>query len=137
MNKPPIVFIHGMWSTPHVWAWFKAHYEAAGHVCHAPALPYHDVNPAESPSPILSTIGVQDYVDALLAAVRDLPEKGIIIGHSMGGMLAQKLAEAAGARACAFVAGTDSDNAKPWRRAVAYRFWRHHQAQLVEIANQD
>ena len=98
MDKPPIVFIHGMWSTPHVWDWLKARYEAAGYPCIAPALPYHDASPADPPSPILASIGVADYVDALVAAVRELPEQGIIVGHSMGAMLAQKLAEAAGAR---------------------------------------
>jgi pimeloyl-ACP methyl ester carboxylesterase len=98
MSRPPIVFIHGMWSTPHVWEWFKARYETAGHACLAPALPYHDAGPLDPPSPILSTIGVQDYVDALRAAIRDIPEQGVIVGHSMGGMLAQRLAEVAGAR---------------------------------------
>jgi len=98
MTKPPLFFIHGMWSTPHVWNWFAARYRAAGHRVEAPALPYHDVDPAAPPSPILATIGVQDYVDALLAAVRELPETPVIVGHSMGGMLAQKVAETSGAR---------------------------------------
>jgi pimeloyl-ACP methyl ester carboxylesterase len=98
MTKPPIVFIHGMWSTPHVWNGLASRLRAAGYSCLAPALPYHDVDPADPPAPMLATIGVQDYVDALRAAIRDVPERGVIVGHSMGGMLAQKLAEAAGAR---------------------------------------
>jgi pimeloyl-ACP methyl ester carboxylesterase len=98
MDKPPLFLIHGMWSTPHVWDWFAERYREQGHVVAAPALPYHDVDPAAPPSPLLSTIGVQDYVDALLAALRELPERPVIVGHSMGGMLAQKVAEAAGAR---------------------------------------
>src|SRR3546814_3751926 len=93
MSKPPLLFIHGMWSTPHVWDWFAARYRIAGHRVETPALPYHDIGPQDPPPPILSTIGVQDYVDALAAVVRALPESPVIVGHSMGGMLAQKLAE--------------------------------------------
>lgn len=98
MTKPALLFIHGMWSTPHVWSWFAETFRDAGHAVYCPALPYHDAAPTDPPAPILSTIGVQDYVDALLAVVRDLPEPPVIVGHSMGGMLAQKVAEAAGAR---------------------------------------
>ena len=29
MSKPPLLFIHGMWSTPHVWDWFADRYRAA------------------------------------------------------------------------------------------------------------
>ncbi len=98
MNTPPLFFIHGMWSTPHVWDWFKARYEAAGHTVLAPVLPYHDIDPDAPPATILATLGVEDYVDSLLAALRELPEKAVIIGHSMGGLLAQRVAEIAGAR---------------------------------------
>lgn len=98
MNKPPLFFIHGMWSTPHVWAWFADRYRGAGYSVEAPALPFHDIEPSSPPSAMLSTIGVQDYVDALLAAVRELPEPPVIVGHSMGGMLAQKVAEGSGAK---------------------------------------
>lgn len=103
MAKPPIFFIHGMWSTPKVWTSLKDRYEARGHPVFTPALPFHDVDPAAPPDPLLSTTGVRDYVDALLAAGRDVGDVPIIVGHSMGGMLAQKVAAAQGARALALL----------------------------------
>ena len=39
---PPLVFIHGMWSTPATFDRLRTRLEAAGHVTHAPALPWHD-----------------------------------------------------------------------------------------------
>ena len=97
MTKPPLFFIHGMWSTPVVWTWLKERFEARGYQVHAPALPYHDAAPGADPEPALATTGVQDYVEALLAEARRLDRPPVIAGHSMGGMLAQKVAEAHGA----------------------------------------
>lgn len=104
MEKPPLFFIHGMWATPKVFDWLKQRYEARGHRVFTPALPFHDVDPAAPPEPLLATTGVRDYVDALLAAGREVGEVPIIVGHSMGGMLAQKVAAAQGARALALLA---------------------------------
>ncbi|MGB7405493.1 MAG: alpha/beta hydrolase [Pacificimonas sp.] len=95
MSKPALFFIHGMWSTPAVWDDLVSHFEARGHECHAPALPFHERDREQGdPDPMLATIGVEDYVDALIASARDVPRPIVIIGHSMGAMLAQKLAEA-------------------------------------------
>lgn len=133
MSKPPLLFIHGMWSTPHVWDWFADRYRAAGYSVHTPALPYHDIDPAEPPPAILATIGVQDYVDAIAAVVRTLPESPVIVGHSMGGMLAQKVAEATGARGLILLspgptAETQSISLAPLRTvfgiAVKRQWWK-------------
>ncbi|MEE4349214.1 MAG: alpha/beta hydrolase [Pacificimonas sp.] len=104
MALPPLFFIHGMWSTPKVWDWLKARYEDRGYRVFAPALPFHDADRAQPPDPLLATTGVRDYVDALLAAGREVGEAPIIVGHSMGGMLAQKLAAEQGARGLALLA---------------------------------
>ncbi|MEO0499967.1 MAG: alpha/beta hydrolase [Pseudomonadota bacterium] len=95
MAKPPLLFIHGMWSTPAVWDDLVRHFEGEGYKCLAPALPFHerDGDNRETADPLLATIGVQDYVDALCAAVREAPAPPVIIGHSMGAMLAQLLAD--------------------------------------------
>lgn len=92
MTKPPLFFIHGMWSTPHVWSWFAERYATLGHEVRTPALPFHDAASGAAPAPELGTIGVTDYVDALLAEVAQLPQPPVVIGHSMGGVLAQLVA---------------------------------------------
>ncbi|HPU14955.1 MAG TPA: alpha/beta hydrolase [Polymorphobacter sp.] len=91
-GKPPLYFIHGMWSTPAVWAGLRARFEAAGYTTHAACLPYHDRDPSLPPVPELGKLGVQDYVDYLVADIARLPQTPIIIGHSLGGFLAQAVA---------------------------------------------
>jgi len=92
MTHPPLFMIHGMWATPATFTGLRAHLEAAGHVTHAPALPFHDRSPVALPPPELGRVGVADYVDFLVAEVAKLPELPIIAGHSMGGFLAQAVA---------------------------------------------
>ena len=89
---PPLFFIHGMWSTPATFDRLRARFEAAGHATHAPALPYHDRDPSAPPVPELGRLTVEDYASYLVAEVRKLAEPPVIIGHSMGGMLAQIIA---------------------------------------------
>jgi pimeloyl-ACP methyl ester carboxylesterase len=90
--KPPLFFIHGMWSQPKVWDRFRAHFEPLGYDCHAPALPGHDVAPSDPVPTMLAGASLKDYVDALEIDARKCSEAPIIIGHSLGGLLAQLLA---------------------------------------------
>ncbi len=93
----PVVFIHGMWSTPAVFASLRARIEATGRVTHAPALPFHDRAPDAAPPAELGMVGVEDYISFLVAEIAALPEPPIIAGHSMGGFLAQAVAARVGA----------------------------------------
>ena len=89
---PPIFLIHGMWATPATFTALRGRLEAAGHVTHAPALPFHDRSPDVAPPAELGRIGVADYIDFLVAEIARLPELPVIAGHSMGGFLAQAVA---------------------------------------------
>lgn len=91
--KPALYFIHGMWSFPAVWDGLRARFDAAGYTTHAACLPYHDRAPELPPAPELAGVGLQDYVDFLVADIAKLPEVPVIIGHSLGGFLAQAVAE--------------------------------------------
>lgn len=88
-----LFFIHGMWSRPRVWDGLRAHLEAQGHATIAPALPFHDILPGDPPPAGLAEAGVGDYAAFLEAELRQLAEPPVIVGHSMGGMLAQIVAE--------------------------------------------
>ena len=81
------VCIHGMWGTPAVWSRWRGHFEARGWEIVAPPLRYHDAPPLEPPV-LLGTTSLTDYVDDLAARISALPEKPVIIGHSMGGLIA-------------------------------------------------
>ncbi len=90
--KPILFCIHGLWATPATFTGLKTRFEAAGHPVVAPALPFHDRDPNLPPAPGIGTLTVEDYVAFLVAEVARLPEPPVLVGHSMGGMLAQAVA---------------------------------------------
>jgi pimeloyl-ACP methyl ester carboxylesterase len=91
-----IVFIHGLFMNPNSWKEWIKFYEAKGYKCHAPAYPYHEGNPADlrnNLNPDLGKLTFEQVTDSLSSFVDKLPEKPILIGHSMGGLIVQKLIE--------------------------------------------
>ena len=89
-----IVFIHGLFVNPKSWNEWKAYFEAKGYTCYAPANPSHEGDPAILRKNIdqnLSQVDFEDVVNNLIKFIDTLPEKPIIIGHSMGGLVVQKL----------------------------------------------
>lgn len=91
-KRQTIVMIHGMYSD--VWCWdnFKSYFEQKGYCCLTPTLRYHDMTPETKPAFGLGTTSLTDYVGDLEKYIDALPEKPIIMGHSMGGLLSQMLA---------------------------------------------
>ncbi|CAN5728607.1 hypothetical protein BH11PSE3_BH11PSE3_11960 [soil metagenome] len=81
------VLIHGMWATPVVWGKWRAFLETRGWQVITPALRHHEA-PQISPPPGLGAASLLDYAADLDAMIRRLPEKPVLIGHSMGGLLA-------------------------------------------------
>ena len=91
-----IVFIHGMFMNPKSWDGWIKYYESKGYKCHAPAYPFHDGNPSDLRkiiNPGLGTLRFEQVVSSLALYMDTLPEKPILIGHSMGGLVVQKLIE--------------------------------------------
>ena len=87
-DKPPIVLIHGACSQPaHFEAW-RTFFTDAGYDCVVPALPGH----APSDMVVLRRQGFADYLDAMRVAVTGLGRRPVVIGHSMGGLIARMLA---------------------------------------------
>ncbi len=87
-----ILLIHGMWGGPHLWDRFRPFFEERGHRCLTPALRHHQGPPSAPVHPELGTTSLLDYAADLEAEVKSLPERPWIVGHSMGGLLAQILA---------------------------------------------
>ena len=89
-----IVFIHGMFMNPVSWHDWIDVFTARGYTCHAPAYPFHAGEPSWLRQNIDSALGALTF-DETLASLRDyivaLPEAPILIGHSMGGLMVQKL----------------------------------------------
>lgn len=89
MPRSPILFIHGMCCTGAVWDEFTKAFAARGYDCLAPNLRHHERG---ADLVALGMTGIADYVDDLVALVATLPEPPVVIGHSMGGLLAQLVA---------------------------------------------
>ncbi|MBW1798901.1 MAG: alpha/beta hydrolase [Deltaproteobacteria bacterium] len=88
-----IVMIHGMWGGGWYLEKYKTFFEERGYQCHTPYLRYHDVDPKAEPDPRLGTTSLLDYAQDLEEYIKEkkLNEKPILMGHSMGGLLAQML----------------------------------------------
>jgi pimeloyl-ACP methyl ester carboxylesterase len=86
-----IVMIHGMWGGGWYWENYARYFEARGYRCVRPTLRLHDMNPREAPDPRLGTTSLLDYAEDLEKGIRELKEIPILMGHSMGGLLAQML----------------------------------------------
>ncbi|MFB9079179.1 alpha/beta hydrolase [Flavobacterium procerum] len=106
-----IVLIHGNFVNNDTWQEWKNYYEQKGYTVYAPANPGHNGNPAELRAkvhPELVKTGFIDVVENINKLLKTLPEKPLIIGHSMAGMAVLKLIEMDKA-----VAGVSIDGAPP------------------------
>lgn len=88
------VFIHGLFQNPLSWTNWIKYFEEEGYTCHAPVYPYHEGLPSElrkKADPNLGILTFKQVVDSLSNFIDRLPEKPVLIGHSMGGLAVQKL----------------------------------------------
>ncbi len=89
-----IVFVHGLFVNPDSWAEWKTYFEAQGYKCYIPANPCHEGNPTtlrKQINPNLSKVNFEDVVMNIVKLIDTLPEKPIVIGHSLAGLVVQKL----------------------------------------------
>lgn len=111
-----IVLIHGNFVNNNTWEEWKRYYEQKGYTVYAPANPGHEGNPAElraSVHPDLVKTGFIDVVNNISKLIDNLPEKPLVIGHSMAGMAALKLVELGKAAAGVSVDGAPPKNVFP------------------------
>ncbi|MBS7254025.1 alpha/beta hydrolase [Flavobacterium branchiicola] len=111
-----IVLIHGNFVNDNSWTEWKQYYEQKGYKVYTPANPGHDGNPAELRAkvhPDLVKTGFIDVVNNIDKLLNTLPEKPLVIGHSMAGMAALKLVELGKVAAGVSIDGAPPKNVFP------------------------
>ena len=92
-GKPPIVFVHGLWLHAETWNPWIEHFRALGYDATAASWPGDGQNTmATRMNPgAVAGFGVSEIANHIAAQIRHLPKRPILIGHSFGGLLVQKL----------------------------------------------
>lgn len=118
-----IVMIHGMWGGSWYWENFKSYFEKRSYQCYTPNLRYHDIDPKDKPDPELGTISLLDYAQDLEDYIRNLDEKPILMGHSMGGLLAQILGARGLAESLVLLTPASPSGINALKYSVIKSFW--------------
>ena len=111
-----IVLIHGMFVNNTSWEAWKNYFEQKGYKVYSPANPGHEGNPTDLRNnihPDLTKTGFEDVVMSIVKLIDTLPEKPIVIGHSMAGLVVQKLIEMGKAYAGISINGAPPKNVLP------------------------
>ncbi len=88
--KATLLFCHGAWVGGWIWEPFAAHFASLGYLGYAPTWRgRYDSKKV----PDLGRVSVYDFVEDALAVARAVGAD-VVVGESMGGLIAQKVAEA-------------------------------------------
>jgi len=96
MKTKTVLFVTGAFVTHHCWDEWRVYFENRGYTTLAPAWPFKDATAAElrarQPHDVdLARLTLAELVDHYADIAKGLPEKPIIIGHSLGGLITQIL----------------------------------------------
>lgn len=93
-GKQPVVFIHGLWLLSSSWDRWRRLFEENGYSTIAPGWPDDPETVAEAREhpEVFAHKMVQAVTDHYLQAIRGLDRKPAVVGHSFGGLIAQKIA---------------------------------------------
>ena len=88
-----VVFVHGLWLHATSWAPWMELFQAGGYTPVAPGWPGEPdtVDEARSQPDEVAGKGIDDVVEHYAQIIRDLDAPPIVIGHSFGGLIVQRL----------------------------------------------
>ena len=93
-GRTPVVFVHGLWLLSSSWQPWRDLFEDNGFATLAPGWPDDPATVAEArdhPEAFAKKM-VQQVTDHYLEAIAALDQAPVVIGHSFGGLIAQKIA---------------------------------------------
>lgn len=97
INSKTVVFVTGAFVTNNGWNQWKNYFESKGYTTYNPAWPHKEGNPADlralhpANNVKLAKLTLKEVIEHYASFVKNLPEKPIIIGHSLGGLITQIL----------------------------------------------
>ena len=121
-----LLMIHGVGCGGDVWDRMKRDFAMAGWTCETPTL-FPDLRTKTDAPDGLADLTLNDYVEAATKMAIDIAEKTgdapVIMGHSMGGLIAQKLTETGVARAGIFLTPAQPEGCTVTDLRVLRTFW--------------
>jgi pimeloyl-ACP methyl ester carboxylesterase len=89
----PVVFIHGLWLHATSWDPWVSRFREAGYAPVAPGWPNEPstVEAARENPEAVANIGIDDATGHFASVIDGLDQPPVIVGHSFGGLIAEKL----------------------------------------------
>jgi len=95
INSKTVIFIHGAFVHASGWDHWQAYFESKGYKTIAPPWPSKEAAPSklrsEHPYSPIAKLRLRQVINHYADIISKLPEKPIIIGHSLGGLITQVL----------------------------------------------
>jgi non-heme chloroperoxidase len=93
-GRQPVAFVHGLWLLSSSWDRWRTLFENSGYATIAPGWPDDPETVAEARDhpDVFAHKMVQAVTDHYLEAIAALTKKPGVVGHSFGGLIAQKIA---------------------------------------------
>jgi pimeloyl-ACP methyl ester carboxylesterase len=129
INSKTIVFVTGAFVSHLGWAEWQTYFEAKGYKTLAPAWIGKEGTPQElralhPNNKILADLTLGELIDHYANIIKALPEKPIIIGHSLGGLMTQVLLDRGLAAAAIVVDSVPPQGILPYEFSFLKAGWK-------------
>lgn len=114
-TRTPVVFIHGLWLHATAWQPWMDLFNQKGYAPVAPGWPGepNTVAAARANAEAVAGVGIEQVTEHYARIISTLPQSPVIIGHSFGGLIAQKLAGLGYGRAAVAIDPAQIKGVKP------------------------